>query len=97
MRRYTIQDGELVRAEPKDVLEWRCDSGPATGYERSETPVEGAALPQYSGRQFVRQPAIGVGQLGEGVLAGRVEIAAVADPIQHLQRCSTRGKAGCRG
>jgi hypothetical protein len=94
VRRYAIEDGELIRAESKDVLERRRDGGPPSGHEWCEMLVEGPALPQDPGCKFMRQPSIVVGELGESCLAGHFEIAALPDLIQHPERGSSRGKTG---
>ena len=97
MDRHPLQRGELIRAQPQDVLQIGCDAGPAAGNQRRELRVERAPLSQNASRQLVRQPAIGLGQRSDLPIERDLKRLSVSNLTEDGQGRAARLETGRQG
>ena len=97
MRGHPLQRGELIRAQPQDVLQIWCDAGPATGNQWSELRVQRGPLSQDAGGQLVRQPAIGLGQRSDLPIERNFKRLSVSNLTEDGQGRAARLETGRQG
>ncbi len=78
VRGDAVELEELVGAEPEEVAEGWCHRLPSEAGEERQPVVEGILGAEHAAGQLVGQPAVGVGQGGDGGREGGVEGPAAA-------------------
>jgi hypothetical protein len=73
VRRDAIENAQLVRSEPEHIEECRAERSEPARDEVRQHAVERLRVPQHTRGEFVRQPAVGIGEREERAVEGDIE------------------------